>query len=524
MRCPKCGYVSFDDLDRCKRCGQDLSALQKERRPLVVSRPQRASRTESAARPVEPRPVKLPDFQKKIAQTDQAPPAGRPADDTALRREQENLRRQMDIIDQDRQRLHRASHEFDQRQQLLEKKLREEIASERRAAQDEMNRMRETQADLHQELAALEHSRRSAEETFRALAADRERLQQQQAELADRREQIRREEEQARQLAQEVRRLSEVSVQLKEERESLRREQEAANRAREEAERLRREAEIAKVEAEKARAEAARIDLEKAKAEAARLGAEKAQAEKTAAPAARAYNSASEREYWRASLKPENQPTADDFVKMLGRRQRVEQPSRPPVAQPAAPLAPPRVAPAAEFVVEEEELLEDGAIVLEEIDETPELPEAHPSGKPHPATPKAGLGFRLIAGLVDFSLLLLVLGVFLVIGRLATGGSGHAAQLIATLSLPFYLLFVLLALVYVTYLHGSGGQTLGKRMLGLRLMTTHGERVGYVNAFLRFVAACFSVALLGLGVLWIGLDPNKQGWHDKIARTVVVRL
>jgi hypothetical protein len=24
MRCPKCGYVSFDYLDRCKSCGEDL--------------------------------------------------------------------------------------------------------------------------------------------------------------------------------------------------------------------------------------------------------------------------------------------------------------------------------------------------------------------------------------------------------------------------------------------------------------------------------------------------------------------
>lgn len=36
---------------------------------------------------------------------------------------------------------------------------------------------------------------------------------------------------------------------------------------------------------------------------------------------------------------------------------------------------------------------------------------------------------------------------------------------------------------------------------------------------------CYYVSLIpfGLGFLWIGLDSQKQGWHDKIARTVVIK-
>jgi uncharacterized RDD family membrane protein YckC len=37
--------------------------------------------------------------------------------------------------------------------------------------------------------------------------------------------------------------------------------------------------------------------------------------------------------------------------------------------------------------------------------------------------------------------------------------------------------------------------------------------------------ACFiSLIALGLGFFWIAFDAEKQGWHDKIAGTVVVRL
>lgn len=35
--------------------------------------------------------------------------------------------------------------------------------------------------------------------------------------------------------------------------------------------------------------------------------------------------------------------------------------------------------------------------------------------------------------------------------------------------------------------------------------------------------AIISFAVILLGVIWVAFDRNKQGWHDKMARTVVVR-
>jgi uncharacterized RDD family membrane protein YckC len=43
-------------------------------------------------------------------------------------------------------------------------------------------------------------------------------------------------------------------------------------------------------------------------------------------------------------------------------------------------------------------------------------------------------------------------------------------------------------------------------------------------ALVRGLAAAFSVIVLFLGFLWIAWDQDKQGWHDKIAGTAVVRL
>ncbi len=42
-------------------------------------------------------------------------------------------------------------------------------------------------------------------------------------------------------------------------------------------------------------------------------------------------------------------------------------------------------------------------------------------------------------------------------------------------------------------------------------------------AFLRWVGSLISGLFLWLGYLWIAIDGRKQGWHDKIAATLVVR-
>ena len=40
---------------------------------------------------------------------------------------------------------------------------------------------------------------------------------------------------------------------------------------------------------------------------------------------------------------------------------------------------------------------------------------------------------------------------------------------------------------------------------------------------IRYIAYFLSTIPLCLGFIWVAFDPKKQGWHDKIARTVVVR-
>jgi uncharacterized RDD family membrane protein YckC len=65
------------------------------------------------------------------------------------------------------------------------------------------------------------------------------------------------------------------------------------------------------------------------------------------------------------------------------------------------------------------------------------------------------------------------------------------------------------------------GQTPGKRLMGVRVVRSDGTRLRFGNAIRRELAYVAS-GLLFLGYLWILFDNRRQGWHDKLAGTIVV--
>ena len=86
------------------------------------------------------------------------------------------------------------------------------------------------------------------------------------------------------------------------------------------------------------------------------------------------------------------------------------------------------------------------------------------------------------------------------------------------------LVVVLIHMLYFTYFHGTTGQTPGKMMLGLRVVRSTGEEMSLGIGFLRWVGYIVSTVFLWLGFVWIAFDGKKQGWHDKVAQTFVIRV
>ena len=68
------------------------------------------------------------------------------------------------------------------------------------------------------------------------------------------------------------------------------------------------------------------------------------------------------------------------------------------------------------------------------------------------------------------------------------------------------------------------GQTPGKILLNIKVIRTDGGLVSLGYALLRFLGYVLSFVVIGIGFLQIIYDPRKQGWHDKIADTYVIKL
>ncbi len=68
------------------------------------------------------------------------------------------------------------------------------------------------------------------------------------------------------------------------------------------------------------------------------------------------------------------------------------------------------------------------------------------------------------------------------------------------------------------------GQTPGKMAIGARVVDARtGQGISLERAVARYIGYYVSMIVLFVGYLWVGFDPRKQGWHDHIAGTVVVR-
>jgi hypothetical protein len=92
------------------------------------------------------------------------------------------------------------------------------------------------------------------------------------------------------------------------------------------------------------------------------------------------------------------------------------------------------------------------------------------------------------------------------------------------LSSPLLWLPALGAFFLYLWFGNAIGQTLGKRVLGLRVVDRNDEQpLGIPRGLLRTLGYGLSAAGLGVGFLATLWDGSGRGWHDRLARSVVVR-
>jgi len=146
----------------------------------------------------------------------------------------------------------------------------------------------------------------------------------------------------------------------------------------------------------------------------------------------------------------------------------------------------------------------------------------------------AGFGRRLVAALIDLAIVAafgvaVALGIAFAVGaplpnRKQIGPDWVVAGLVdgSPMAWGGIGLAFALALLYQLYFGGVAGQTLGKRVLGLRVISTRGDEPGPLRGFMRFLAMVVSLAPAGLGFLWALFDRERRALHDHLAGTYVI--
>ncbi|HMD29239.1 MAG TPA: RDD family protein [Steroidobacteraceae bacterium] len=120
------------------------------------------------------------------------------------------------------------------------------------------------------------------------------------------------------------------------------------------------------------------------------------------------------------------------------------------------------------------------------------------------AMPRAGFWIRMAALLLDIIL----------VGFVSSVPFHHAFG-------NFHL--VLLA-TYGAVMWKLKGATVGGIVFDLHVVRLDGRPVDWETAIVRALGCFLSLAVVGLGFIWIAFDQGSQAWHDKIAGTVVVRV
>lgn len=140
----------------------------------------------------------------------------------------------------------------------------------------------------------------------------------------------------------------------------------------------------------------------------------------------------------------------------------------------------------------------------------------------------ASVGTRAVAFTIDFVLLAVTWPFlfFLLAGRLFRMMPFEEPLAIVVFFATYLFVFVMSLLfvhmAYCTLMHAWLGQTIGKMIMGIKVVTTDNRQTPVGVAFLRWAGYFLSLLPLASGFLWAAVDKDHCAWHDRLAQTRVV--
>ena len=149
-----------------------------------------------------------------------------------------------------------------------------------------------------------------------------------------------------------------------------------------------------------------------------------------------------------------------------------------------------------------------------------------------------GFDTRFLASIIDMFIMIIVIALFLFVlpwmdeGESISTHTQYSWSYLKSTGLTYYATpvfiidflinhvfpFLVVMLFWFYFL-----ATLGKILFSVKIVDARtGNKPTILQFIIRYLGCFLSFMLFGLGFLWIIWDKKKQGWHDKLARTVVV--
>ena len=125
----------------------------------------------------------------------------------------------------------------------------------------------------------------------------------------------------------------------------------------------------------------------------------------------------------------------------------------------------------------------------------------------------ATIGRRFVALLIDGIVLQAVMHVLVpILTKMGVSSD-------VTSELP---IFVIVNAIYFTVSVGLTGKTIGKAILGIKVVKTNGDQPDPLTALIRYAVSFVGGIVFALGYVWAFTNPTRQTWHDLVAKTYVI--
>ena len=133
-------------------------------------------------------------------------------------------------------------------------------------------------------------------------------------------------------------------------------------------------------------------------------------------------------------------------------------------------------------------------------------------------------GFWIRVGAYFIDLVVLIIPVLLISFLFLSVTPAADEMEVAIVEIMDYILSSIVWWIYFAVLHSSKWQaSIGKKAVGLKVVDENGNRISFGRATGRYFALFLSSLILGIGYMMVGWTKKKQGLHDMIAGTLVIK-